>query len=165
MPMWTATRSARWFDDALPSDADPHRTRGYVYIAEVAAVRGSTRREQDLFAYPEPEKPTSCAVSKRRNIRSSARRSGRERPRDDVADDDEPRQPPPDQVLPTDAERTSAVFDLLLGDNLQGRKEHSPSTARSIWTRSGRELIRARRRTPLRLPRVWGGACPARNLP
>ena len=24
----------------------------------------------------------------------------------------------------TDAERTSAVFDLLLGDNLQGRKEH-----------------------------------------
>ncbi len=28
------------------------------------------------------------------------------------------------KVLPTDAERTSAVFDLLLGDNLQGRKEH-----------------------------------------
>ena len=28
------------------------------------------------------------------------------------------------KVLPTDAERTAAVFDLLLGDNLQGRKEH-----------------------------------------
>ena len=28
------------------------------------------------------------------------------------------------KVLPTDAERTSQVFDLLLGDNLQGRKEH-----------------------------------------
>ena len=27
-------------------------------------------------------------------------------------------------ILPTDAERTAQVFDLLLGDNLQGRKEH-----------------------------------------
>ena len=28
------------------------------------------------------------------------------------------------KVLPTDAQRTAEVFDLLLGDNLQGRKEH-----------------------------------------
>ena len=28
------------------------------------------------------------------------------------------------KVLPTDAERTAEVFDLLLGDNLQGRKDH-----------------------------------------
>ena len=28
------------------------------------------------------------------------------------------------QVLPADAEETSRVFDLLLGDNLAGRKEH-----------------------------------------
>ncbi len=28
------------------------------------------------------------------------------------------------KVLPEDAERTAAVFDLLLGDNLAGRKEH-----------------------------------------
>ena len=26
--------------------------------------------------------------------------------------------------MPTDAEETSRVFDLLEGDNLQGRKEH-----------------------------------------
>ena len=28
------------------------------------------------------------------------------------------------RVMPEDVERTAAVFDLLLGDNLQGRKEH-----------------------------------------
>ena len=28
------------------------------------------------------------------------------------------------KVMPEDAERTAQMFDLLLGDNLQGRKEH-----------------------------------------
>jgi DNA gyrase subunit B len=28
------------------------------------------------------------------------------------------------KVMPTEAEATSNVFDLLLGDNLSGRKEH-----------------------------------------
>ena len=28
------------------------------------------------------------------------------------------------KVLPEDVERTAQVFDLLLGDNLQGRKDH-----------------------------------------
>ena len=28
------------------------------------------------------------------------------------------------QVTPDDAEQTAAMFDLLLGDNLAGRKEH-----------------------------------------
>ena len=28
------------------------------------------------------------------------------------------------KVTPTDAKRTAEVFDLLLGDNLAGRKEH-----------------------------------------
>ena len=28
------------------------------------------------------------------------------------------------RVMPEDVERTAAVFDLLLGDNLQGRKDH-----------------------------------------
>ena len=28
------------------------------------------------------------------------------------------------KVSPTDAKRTAEVFDLLLGDNLAGRKEH-----------------------------------------
>ena len=28
------------------------------------------------------------------------------------------------KVMPEDAEATAQVFDLLLGDNLQGRKDH-----------------------------------------
>ena len=28
------------------------------------------------------------------------------------------------KVMPEDASRTAEMFDLLLGDNLQGRKEH-----------------------------------------
>ena len=28
------------------------------------------------------------------------------------------------KVMPEDAERTQKMFDLLLGDNLQGRKDH-----------------------------------------
>ena len=28
------------------------------------------------------------------------------------------------RVMPEDVEQTAAVFDLLLGDNLQGRKDH-----------------------------------------
>ena len=28
------------------------------------------------------------------------------------------------RVMPEDAERTAQMFDLLLGDNLSGRKEH-----------------------------------------
>ena len=28
------------------------------------------------------------------------------------------------KVMPEDVERTAATFDLLLGDNLQGRKDH-----------------------------------------
>ena len=28
------------------------------------------------------------------------------------------------KVMPADAQRTAEVFDLLLGDNLQGRKDH-----------------------------------------
>ena len=28
------------------------------------------------------------------------------------------------QVLPEDAEKTSRVFDMLLGDDLEGRKQH-----------------------------------------
>ena len=28
------------------------------------------------------------------------------------------------KVMPTDVEQTAKTFDLLLGDNLQGRKEH-----------------------------------------
>ena len=38
------------------------------------------------------------------------------------------------KVMPTDVVQTAQVFDILLGDNLAGRKEHMRSTAQNIWT-------------------------------
>ena len=84
------------FDDALPSDADPHQ-QGLCLYRRVAAVRDQ-HEEQDLFCVHRAGEGRHPAPYRRREIHDPAlERSGRERPRDDVADDDEPRQPPPDQ--------------------------------------------------------------------
>ena len=70
--------------------------KGYVY-RRVAAVRDQ-HEEQDLFCVHRAGEGRHPAPYRRREIHDPAlERSGRERPRDDVADDDEPRQPPPDQ--------------------------------------------------------------------
>ena len=45
------------------------------------------------------------------------------------------------KVLPTDVEETARVFDLLLGDNLAGRKEHIAAARRGVSGRSGRILM------------------------
>ena len=37
------------------------------------------------------------------------------------------------RVMPEDVERTAAVFDLLLGDNLQGRKDHIAENGYKYW--------------------------------
>ena len=37
------------------------------------------------------------------------------------------------RVMPEDVEQTAAVFDLLLGDNLQGRKDHIAENGTSTW--------------------------------
>ena len=44
------------------------------------------------------------------------------------------------KVMPDDAERTAQVFDLLLGDNLTGRKESHCGIWPSVRGRSRREL-------------------------
>ena len=70
------------------------------------------------------------------------------------------------KVLPTDAERTSAVFDLLLGDNLQGPQGAHRRARRGVSGRSGRELIRARREnTPTIAARVGAGHAPPATFP
>ena len=38
------------------------------------------------------------------------------------------------RVMPEDAERTAEMFDLLLGDDLAGRKKHISEFAASTWT-------------------------------
>ena len=42
----------------------------------------------------------------------------------DAADHHEPPDPSAIRVSPSDAAATARMFDLLLGDNLSGRKEH-----------------------------------------
>ena len=37
------------------------------------------------------------------------------------------------KVTPEDAERTAQVFDMLLGDNLSGRKDHIAANGYNIW--------------------------------
>ncbi len=50
-----------------------------------------------------------------------------------MADHHEPESRRLIKVLPTDVEETARVFDLLLGDNLAGRKEHIAQHGANIW--------------------------------
>ena len=45
------------------------------------------------------------------------------------------------KVMPTDVVQTAQVFDILLGDNLAGRKEHICAARRRVSGRSGCELM------------------------
>lgn len=38
------------------------------------------------------------------------------------------------RVTPADVEETARMFDLLLGDNLQGRKDYIAETAACTWS-------------------------------
>ena len=71
--------------------------KGYVYIAESPLYEINTKNKT-FFAYTEPEKADILRRIEGEKVHDPAlQRSGRERPRDDVADHDEPRKPPPDQ--------------------------------------------------------------------
>ena len=98
--------------------------KGYVYIAESPLYEINTKNKT-YFAYTEPEKADIL------------RRIGEEKytiQRSTGLGENDPEMMwlttmSPDsrrliKVLPTDAKRTAEVFDLLLGENLQGRKEH-----------------------------------------
>ncbi len=93
---------------------------GYVYIAESPLYEITTKDRTFVHRAREGNIPRR---DRRQKVHHPAlERSGRERPRDDVADHHEPREPPPHQG---DAHRRGAhVYDILLGDNLAGRKEH-----------------------------------------
>ena len=69
---------------------------GYVYIAE-SPLYEITTKDRTYFAYTEPEKATFLEEIGDKNTPSSARKVWAERPRDDVADHHEPREPPPHQ--------------------------------------------------------------------
>ena len=98
--------------------------KGYVYIAESPLYEINTKNKT-YFAYTEPEKADILRrIDGDKYTIQRSKGLGENDPEMMWLTTMSPDSRRLIKVLPTDAERTSAVFDLLLGDNLQGRKEH-----------------------------------------
>ncbi len=98
--------------------------KGYVYIAE-SPLYEITAKEKTWFAYTDKEK--NDIVSELAGKKFAIQRSkglGENEPEMMWLTTMNPETRRLIKVMPADAEATSAVFDLLLGDNLSGRKEH-----------------------------------------
>ena len=98
--------------------------KGYVYIAESPLYEINTKNKT-YFAYTEQEK--AGILTRIENEKYTIQRSkglGENDPEMMWLTTMNPASRRLIQVLPADAEETSRVFDLLLGDNLAGRKEH-----------------------------------------
>ena len=97
---------------------------GYVYIAESPLYEINTKTKT-YFAYTEPEKAN--ILKRIGDAKYTIQRSkglGENDPEMMWLTTMNPESRRLIKVMPTDAEKTVQVFDLLLGDNLQGRKEH-----------------------------------------
>ena len=81
--------------------------QGYVYIAE-SPLYEITCKEKTWFAYSDKEKNDIVASLEGKKY--------------DIQRNPETRRLI--KVMPEDVERTAQIFDLLLGDDLQGRKNH-----------------------------------------
>ena len=98
--------------------------KGYVYIAESPLYEINTRNKT-FFAYTEPEKADILRrIEGEKYTIQRSKGLGENDPEMMWLTTMSPESRRLIKVLPTDAERTARVFDLLLGDNLQGRKEH-----------------------------------------
>ena len=99
---------------------------GYVYIAE-SPLYEITCREKTWFAYSDREKSDICAQLDGEKKKYDVQRSkglGENEPDMMWLTTMSPDTRRLIRVMPEDVERTAEVFDLLLGDNLQGRKDH-----------------------------------------
>ena len=98
--------------------------KGYVYIAE-SPLFEITCGEKTWFAYTEREKAEIVKKLEGKKVKIDRSKGLGENDPDmmwlTTMNPDTRRLI---KVMPEDAEATSQVFDLLLGDNLQGRKEH-----------------------------------------
>ena len=102
--------------------------RGYVYIAE-SPLYEITCKEKTWFAYSDAEKNEivngelagkKCTINRSKGL-------GENEPDMMWLTTMNPETRRLIKVMPEDVERTAQVFDLLLGDNLQGRKDHIAS--------------------------------------
>ncbi len=97
--------------------------KGYVYIAE-SPLYEIHDKEKVYFAYTEAEKAQILAKAKGKVTIQRSKGLGENEPDMMWLTTMNPETRRLIQVLPADVEQTAAVFDLLLGDNLTGRKEH-----------------------------------------
>ena len=100
---------------------------GYVFIAE-SPLYEITCKEKTWFAYSDREKAEICQQLDAEKKRYDLQRSkglGENEPDMMWLTTMSPDTRRLIKVMPEDVERTAQVFDLLLGDNLQGRKDHS----------------------------------------
>ena len=98
--------------------------RGYVYIAESPLYEIGCK-DKTWFAYNETEK--AAILKELEGKKYTIQRSkglGENEPDMMWLTTMNPATRRLIKVMPEDVERTAAVFDLLLGDNLQGRKDH-----------------------------------------
>ena len=98
--------------------------QGYVYIAESPLYEINTKTKT-YFAYTEPEKADILRrIDGQKYTIQRSKGLGENDPEMMWLTTMSPESRRLIKVLPTDAQRTAEVFDLLLGDNLLGRKEH-----------------------------------------
>ncbi len=99
---------------------------GYVFIAE-SPLYEMTCKEKTWFAYSDREKAEICQQLDSEKKKYDLQRSkglGENEPDMMWLTTMSPDTRRLIKVMPEDVERTAQVFDLLLGDNLQGRKDH-----------------------------------------
>ena len=99
---------------------------GYVFIAE-SPLYEITCKEKTWFAYSDREKAEICQQLDDEKKKYDLQRSkglGENEPDMMWLTTMSPDTRRLIKVMPEDVERTAQVFDLLLGDNLQGRKDH-----------------------------------------
>lgn len=107
----------------VPTLIDEHK----VFIAEsplYEITTGSGKREKTYFAYTEKEKADITSKIKGNYHIQRSKGLGENEPEMMWQTTMNPETRRLILVLPEDAKRTSEIFDLLLGDNLKGRKEH-----------------------------------------
>ena len=97
---------------------------GYVYIAESPLYEINTKNKT-YFAYTEPENANILSrIGKEKYTIQRSKGLGENDPEMMWLTTMNPESRRLIKVNPEDVEHTAAVFDLLLGDNLAGRKEH-----------------------------------------
>ena len=99
--------------------------QGYVYIAE-SPLYEIIYKEKTWFAYSDKEKNdiVNGELAGKKAIINRSKGLGENDPEMMWLTTMNPETRRLIKVMPEDVERTAATFDLLLGDNLQGRKDH-----------------------------------------